>query len=390
MGGFDHVQGDVAGALRDAEIRLNATYTSAYIAHVPMETRVAVADWADGRLTVWTGTQTPYRVRGEVAGALGLPEERVQVIVPPTGGAFGGKHSGDAAVEAARLARASGRPVRVWWSREEEFTWGYFRPAAVIDIQSGATRDGRITAWEMVSYNNGPLGLLDPYGFANLHIRYQPTEAPLRQGSYRAVSATATHFARESHIDEIAHALGIDPLEFRLRHIRDERLLAVLRAAAERAGWDSPREPGRGLGIACAIEKGGHVATVADVRVDADGTLTVLRLVEAYDCGAVVNPDTVLNQIEGGAIMGLGGALFEAIHFGDGKILNPHLSEYRVPRLRDVPPIEVVLINRPDEPSFGAGETPLIAVAPAIANAIAAASGRRIRSIPLAPDGRML
>jgi isoquinoline 1-oxidoreductase len=390
MGSLDHTVGDIDAALASAEIRIDATYTAAYIAHVPLETRVAVAEWDGDRVTVWTGSQTPYRVRADVAAALEIPEEKVQVIVPPTGGAFGGKHPGDAAVEAARLSRAAGKPVRVMWSREEEFRWGYFRPAAVLDIQSGASRDGRITAWELTSYNNGPVGLLGPYDIPNQRIHFLSTEYPLRQGSYRGIAATAAHFARESHVDEIAHALDIDPLDLRLRNIRDERLAAAFRAAADRASWSSdPRETRRGLGIAGGLEKGGYVATVADVRVDPDGTLTVLRVTIAYDCGRTVNPDNVVNQIEGGVVMGLGGALFEAVHFANGKILNPRLSQYRVPHLKDVPPIDVILLGKDDQPPFGAGETPLIAVAPAIANAIFAATGKRIRRMPMAPDGRV-
>ena len=385
-GAYLEESGDVDRALGAAPTRLSATYTTAYLAHVPLETRVAVAEWDGPRLTVWVGTQVPFGVRSGVAGALGVDEKDVRVIVPATGGGFGGKHAADVAFEAARLARAAGRPVKVRWSRAEEFSWGHLRPAAVIDVRSGADAHGRLTAWEFTNTNSGPMAIESPYEIPNQRIRYQPADSPLPQGSYRALSATANHFARESHMDEVAHRLGVDPLEFRLRHLRDDRLSAVFNLAAERAGWGSRLPGGHGLGIAGGVEKGAYVATCATVRVDAEGRLEVLRLVTAFDCGAIVNPENLVNQIEGATVMGLGGALFEAVHFDDGRLTNGSMSAYRVPRFSDVPPIEVVLLDRKDVPSAGAGETPIVAVAPALANAIFAATGRRLRSMPMLPD----
>ncbi len=379
--------GDVESGLATAAVRLDATYTAAYIAHVPLETRGAIAEWDGDRLTVWTGTQRPFGVRAQLAGELGIPQERVRVIVPHTGGGWGGKHSGEAAVEAARLTRAVGRPVKVRWSREEETTWAYFRPFAVIDVRSGTTAAGRLAAWDFTNIDSGPNALETPYEIANRRVAYQPAASPLRVGSYRALAATANNFARESHMDELAHLVRADPLEFRLRHLRDDRLAAVLRAACERAGWGRPAEGGRGLGLACGREKWARIATVADVRVDADGGFRLLRIVTAYECGRVVDPQGLLKQVEGATVMGLGAALFEAVHFEDGRMLNAKLSQYRVPRFADVPPIDVVLVDRPDIPSAGGGEVPIIAIAPAIANAIFAATGRRIRGMPLVPDG---
>jgi isoquinoline 1-oxidoreductase len=216
---------------------------------------------------------------------------------------------------------------------------------------------------------------------ANLRIDYQPSASPLTQASYRALAATANNFARESQMDELARELGRDPVEFRVDNLDDDRLVTVLRAAAERFGWVRDGS-GVGQGIACGVEKGGRIATVAQVR-DVEGSPRVLRLVTAYECGAVVNPDTVINQIEGATVMALGGALFEAIRFREGVITNGSFSDYRVPRFRDVPAIEVVLLDRPDQASAGAGETPMIALAPAIANAIFDLTGRRLRTLPL-------
>jgi nicotinate dehydrogenase subunit B len=386
---FRHEEGDVDAALAAGPVRLAAHYTAAYIAHVPMEPRSAVATWHDGRLTVWTGTSTPFRARRELAKTLGLPESSVHVIVPDYGGGFGGKHGSAVAAEAARLSRAAGCPVKVQWTRQEEFHWGYLRPAALIDISSSADASGTLTGWSHLNVNSGAIGILSPYRIPHQRVVYQPADSPLPQGSYRALAATANHFARESHMDELAHQLGADPLEFRLRHLADDRLAAVFRAAADRIGWTAPasRRDGSGVGIAGGIEKGGRVATAAAVRVDADGTLHVDRLVTAFDCGAVVNPDNLANQIEGAAVMGLGGALFEAIDFADGQIRNASLSQYRVPRLADLPEIDVVLLDRPDQPSAGGGETPIVAVAPAIAGAIFSACGTRLRAMPLAPRG---
>jgi nicotinate dehydrogenase subunit B len=386
---FRHEAGDVDAALAAGAVRLAGHYTTAYIAHVPLEPRSAVASWHDGQLTVWTGTSTPFRARRELAQALGVPEPRVRVIVPDYGGGFGGKHGSAVALEAARLSRSAGRPVKVQWNRHEEFHWGYLRPAALIDVCSSADSAGELTGWSHLNINSGAVGILTPYRVPSQRIVFQPADSPLPQGSYRALAATANHFARESHMDELAHRLGTDPLEFRLRHLDDGRLADVFRAAADRIGWPSaPREQTRtGIGIAGGIEKGGRVATTAQVRVDGDGTLHVDRLVTAFDCGAVVNPDNLANQVEGAVMMGLGGALFEAIDFADGQIRNASLSQYRVPRLPDLPEVDVVLIDQPDQPSAGGGETPIIAVAPAIANAIFSACGIRLRSMPLAPRG---
>ncbi len=387
-GAFHHEVGDLERALAAAPIALSATYTTAYIAHVPLETRVALAEWEAGRLTVWCGTQVPFGVRRELAATLGVPEADVRVIVPDTGGGFGGKHGGEVSGEAARMARATGRPVKVRWSRDEEFRQGHLRPAAVIDVRSGALRSGVITAWELRNTNSGPFGVVGPYEIPNQRLDFQPADSPLSQGSYRALAATANHFARESHMDELAHAVGIDPLAFRLAHLPDERLIAVLRTAADRIGWATRgATPGSGVGIAGGVEKGARVATCVAVRVGEDRRVEIDRIVTVFECGAIVNPDGLANQVEGATIMGLGGALFEAIHFEAGAITNASVAGYRVPRIGDVPPVEVVLLDRRDLPSAGGGETPIITIAPALANAIFDAAGIRLRGLPLVPDG---
>ena len=360
-----------------------ASYRIPYIAHVPLEPRAAVAEWQDGALTVWTGTQRPFGVRTELAEAFRIPEDRVRVIVPDTGSAYGGKHTGDAAIEAARLAKAAGRPVRLVWSRGEEFAWAYFRPAGVIDIKSAVDAGGRIVAWAFDNWNSGNSGIQTPYDIPAKSIVFHPAKSPLRQGSYRALAATANHYAREMHMDEMARALGVDPVEFRLRHLQDERMRNVLTAVAERIGWRRPggRAPGRALGIACGTEKGGYAGTAAEVSRSGAG-FRIERLVMAFECGAIVNPDGLQHQVEGAVVQALGGALFEAIDFADGSLRNGSMEQYRVPRFKDVPPIETILLDRPDLPSAGAGEAPLIAVAPAIGSAVRA-FGRVDTALPI-------
>jgi len=367
-GGRPSAAGDVEGARRLAAQVFEASYRIPYIAHVPLEPRAAVAEWADGSVTVWTGTQRPFGVRSEVATAFGIPEDRVRVIVPDMGSGYGGKHTGEQAIEAARLARAVGKPVKVIYDRHEEFSWGYLRPAGVIDVVAGVDARGRLVLWEFDNWNSGTAGLDTPYVVPNRRVAFHASDSPLRQGSYRGLAATANHYAREMHIDHVARALGADAVEFRLRHLENDRMAAVLKAAADRIGWPRPPGPERALGIACGTEKGSYVATAAELSRSRDG-FVVERIAVSFECGAIVNPDGLHNQVEGSIVQGLGGALFEEIRFAEGRLLNGTMAGYRVPRFKDVPPIEVVLLDRPDLPSAGAGETPIVCVAPAIGSA---------------------
>jgi isoquinoline 1-oxidoreductase len=367
-GGAPTVAGDVSAARAAAARTFDASYRIPYIAHVPLEPRAAVAEWSDGRLTVWTGTQRPFGVRSELAQAFRIPETQVRVIVPDTGSAYGGKHTGEFAVEAARLAKAAGKPVKLVWTRAEEFNFGYFRPAGVIDVKTAVDGEGRITAWELDNWNSGPSAIQTPYDIANRRIQFHQSESPLRQGSYRGLAATANHYAREMHMDAIARALGVDAVEFRLKHLKDERMRNVLTAAAQKIGWPKPSAAGRALGIACGTEKGSYVATAAELSPAARG-FTVERLIVAFECGAIVNPDGLNNQVEGSVVQGLGGALFEAIEFANGRLRNGSMAQYPVPRFKDIPAIDVVLLDRRDIPSAGAGETPIVCVAPAIGSA---------------------
>ncbi|HYN08845.1 MAG TPA: molybdopterin cofactor-binding domain-containing protein [Vicinamibacterales bacterium] len=390
------VRGDVTSARAAAAKVFEASYKIPYIAHVPLEPRAAVAEWQDGKVTVWTGTQRPFGVRSEVAEALRLPEDRVRVIVPDMGSGYGGKHTGEQAIEAARLAKAAERPVKLVYTRAEEFMWAYFRPAGVIDVVAGVGPDGRLVSWEFDNWNSGTAGLQTPYSVPNQRVAFHGSASPLRQGSYRGLAATANHYAREMHMDAVARGLGVDQLEFRLKHITDARLRAVLTTAAQKSGWPRAATAGAALGIACGLEKGGYVATAAEVVRDTSSQgggparhpqgFRIQRLTVVFECGAIVNPDGLKNQVEGAIVQGLGGALFEAVTFAGGKILNGTMAQYRVPRFKDVPPIEIILLNRTDLPSAGAGETPIVCVAPAIGSAVRA-FGTVPEALPVALTG---
>ena len=384
----EDTEGDVAEAMENGAATVRGSYKVPYIQHAPMEPRAAAAEWdGEGRLTVWTGTQRPFDVRNDVADAFGLQRGQVRLIMPDTGGGFGGKHTGDAAIEAAKLAQGAGHPVSLQWTRDEEFAWAYFRPAGLLETAGAVDSDGRITAWDFTNYNSGRAALQSPYNTPNKRERFQFCDSPLREGSYRALAAVANAFAREAFIDRLAAAADMDPLAFRLLNLPNGRLRDVLEAAAERFGWsagwpDAPAD--RGYGIACGTEKGSYVATAAEIALDGDGGFEVERLCVVFECGAVQHPRNLRAQIEGCVIMGLGAALTEEIHFEDGKILNGRFNAYPVPRFRDTPPMDIEVLDRRDLPSAGAGETPIIAVAPAIANALFQATGEPREKLPLA------
>jgi isoquinoline 1-oxidoreductase len=363
------------------------SYHVAYAQHCPLEPRAAVAEWIDGKLTVWTGTQGPFGVRRELENAFHLAEDRVRVIVPDFGAAFGGKHTGECAVEAARLAQAAGKPVSLRWTRVEEFTWAYFRPAADIEIEATLDAKGKLTSWHFVNINSGSPGIESPYNVGKKQSKYVNSKPPLRHGSYRALAATANNFAREGFMDELAAAAGLDSLEFRLAHLDNPRLRAVLQTAAEKFGWKErvkTKSATRGVGLACGTEKGSYVAACAEIEIDPKQNLIRVRHVcQAFECGAIVNPDNLRKQVQGAIIMGLGPALREEVQFDNGEVQTTSFRVYRVPRFEDVPELDVHLLERPDLPSAGAGETPIICIAPAIANAVFHATGKRVREMPV-------
>jgi isoquinoline 1-oxidoreductase len=306
------------------------------------------------------------------------------VVVPDFGSGYGGKHSGEAGVEAARLAKAVNHPVSLRWTRTEEFTWAYFRPAAVIDIEASLSEQGALTSWQFINLNSGGAAIDTPYRTGKKLTRSINSTAPLRHGSYRALAATANNFARECFMDELATAAAADPLAFRLAHLDNPRLRAVLETAAQRFNWQEcarKKNPQVGVGLACGTEKGSFVAACAEVEIGKE--IRVRRVCEVFECGAILNPDNLRSQVQGAIIMGLGPALREEMRFENGEMLNASFRKCQVPRFADVPELDIHLLDRSDLSSVGGGETPIIAIAPAIANAVFHATGQRIRQMPI-------
>ncbi len=367
---------------------LKQQYNVAYIQHAPMEPRAAVAEFENDKLTVWTGTQNPFGTRSALAQAFGLPQEKVRVIVPDTGGGFGGKHTPECALECARLAKAANRPVRLRWTRAEEFTWAYFRPAGAIDMAGSVDDKGTLTSWYQVNINSGGNAIDTPYHVSQKRSQFVNSQPPLRHGSYRGLASTANTFARECFMDELAGAAGADPLAFRLAHLEEgSRVRAVLEEAAKHFDWPTRskrKDPNVGVGLACGTEKGSYVATCSEIAIDPkERTISVRQVCQAYECGAVINPEGLRSQVQGAIVMGIGGALREEMRFENGKITNASFWTYLVPRFEVVPELDIHLIDRKDLPSAGAGETPIITIAPAIANAVHHATGKRVRSMPI-------
>lgn len=381
--------GDVSAALGRAEHCLEATYYIPHVSTLPMEPRAAVAAWEGEKLTVWAGTQRPFGMRSELATHFRIPEANVRVIAPEIGGAFGTKSWFPAGLEAARLARLADRPVRVAYSRQEDTATGTFRPAALIEIKAGFRSDGTLTAWESSAIHAGPFsniarrGSETPYDVENVGVTIYSAQSLVRVGSYRSLGGAVNHFATESHVDEIATALGMDPVEFRLRNLSHPRFRRVLEAAADSFGWKAGASPSqRGTGVAIGTDVGSYVGTCLELSVEGR-EVKVGRVVTALDCGLTVNPEGARNQVEGSTIMGIGVALYEAIEVSNGVVLNSTLTRYQVPRISNNPEISVVLVGDPATPSTGAGEPGIVTVAPAIANAVFELTGQRVRELPI-------
>jgi len=371
------------------------TYHDSYMAHATTETHSAVAAFENGKLTVWAGTQTPFPVKNQIMQALKLPADKVRVITPYVGGGFGGKSASRQAVEAARLAQLSGKPVRVVWTREEEFFYDTFRPAAVIKIKSGLDPAGKIVTWEYQVYAAGDRGAAHFYDIPHHRTLVYgswsgggtPGFHPFAIGPWRAPGASTNAFGRESHIDVMAAKAGIDPVEFRLKNLVDPRMIRVLKAAAAKFGWTPKAAPsGRGVGVACGIDAGTYDAEIVEVAVDkATGAVRVKRVVCAQDQGVVVNPAGSLQQVEGCITMGLGYTFSEEIRFKGGEVLDKNFDTYALPRFSQVPQIETVFIDAPDIPAQGCGEPAIVPLGAAVANAIYDAVGARVFQLPMTP-----
>jgi isoquinoline 1-oxidoreductase len=390
---------DSGGDLRKGEALVadlfEETYLNSYVAHAPIEPHTAVVRIDGDRATVWASTQAPFRAKDEAANALGLPADNVRVITPFVGGGFGGKTRNQQVVEAALLAKACGRPVQVAWTRAEEFFYDTFRPAAVVKIRSGVDGAGRIVLWDYHVFFAGERGSRHFYDIPHHSTqshgsgwRGGPGTHPFGTGAWRAPANNTNTFARESQIDAMAAKIGADPVEFRLRNMKDERMLRVLKAAAEAFGWTSGEAPsGRGWGVACGIDSGTYVATMAEVEVDRkEGGVQVKRVVCAQDMGLVINPAGAQIQMEGCITMGLGYALTEEIRFKGGDILDSNFGTYKLPRFSWLPEIETVLIDAKDSPAQGGGEPAIIVMGAVVANAVFDAAGVRMLQLPMTPD----
>jgi nicotinate dehydrogenase subunit B len=388
------VKGDVEAARAAATRRFESTYQKGYVAHAPMEPHASTAAFENGKLTVWASTQTPFPTQAGLAQVLGLDPKSVRVITPYVGGGFGGKSSGRQSEEAARLAKITGRPVQVAFTRAEEFFYDTFDPACVVKIASAVDGDGKITLWDYDVYYAGDRAAELFYDVPNVRMRvFGGWRGPgsdahrFGVGPWRAPGANMNVFARESHIDVMAAAANLDPLEFRLRNTSDPRARSVLEAAAKAFGWTPSATPSRrGRGIACGVDSGSYAALAVEVKVDpASGEVRVERVVCAQDMGVVVSPDGATMQVEGCITMGLGYVLSEEVQFRGGQILDDNFDTYTVPRFSWLPRIETVLVKNDALAPQGGGEPAIVPMGAAIANAVFDATGTRLSRLPMNP-----
>jgi nicotinate dehydrogenase subunit B len=384
--------GNLAEGEKTADYVVEETYLNSYVAHAPMEPHTALAKMEGNKLTIWASTQTPFPLKDAAASLLGMPSEDVRVITPFVGGGFGGKSNIQQALEAARLAKLTGKPIQVAWTRAEEFFYDTFRPAAVVKIKGGVTKSGLMTFWDYGVYFAGARGSEQFYDIPNHRTMAYGSgwtaahgAHPFATGPWRAPGNNTNTFARESHVDMLAAKAGIDPVEFRLKNLKNERMRRVLQAAAEKFGWTPAKSPsGRGYGVACGTDVGSYVAHIAEVAVDkTTGAVQVKRVVCAQEMGLCINPEGARLQMEGCITMGLGYALTEEVRFTGGDIHDSNFDTYTIPRFSWLPEIETVILDAKDSPPQGGGEPAVICMGGLIANAVFDASGARLLQLPM-------
>ena len=387
--------GDLKAGESGAKTIVEETYFNDYVAHAAIEPHTAVAIIDGDKATVWASTQNPFTCKEEIAKELGFLSQNVRVITPFVGGGFGGKTRNLQATEAALLAKLTGKPVQVAYSRKEEFFFDAFRPAAVIKIRSGVTDKGKISLWDYRVYFAGERGAQHFYDIPNHSTTAYNSSwvgaagsHPFATGPWRAPGNNTNSFARESQIDIMAAKAGIDPVEFRLQNMTDKRMIRVLKAAAEKFRWKPGKTPsGRGCGVACGIDAGTYVASIAEVEVDkGTGKVQVKRVVCAQDMGVVINPEGATIQMEGCIMMGLGYALTEQVHFKGGEILEANFDAYQIPRFSWLPKIETVILDNKELDPQGGGEPAIVTMGSVVANAIYDAVGVRMRQLPMTPE----
>jgi nicotinate dehydrogenase subunit B len=387
--------GELDEGEKQAETVVEQTYLDGYKAHAAIETHTALAHVEGNKATIWASTQTPFPLRDQAAQALGFPPADVRVIPPFLGGGFGGKTANQQAIEAAKLSKAAGKPVQVAWSREEEFFYDTFRPAAVVKIKSGVSKEGKLVLWDYSVYFAGERGAAHFYDIPNHRTTSVgggfgggASPHPFATGAWRAPGNNTNTFARESQIDLMAAKAKIDPVEFRLKNLKDERMIRVLKAAAEKFNWKpAPAPSGRGLGVACGTDADTYVVAIAEVEVNKrNGRVQVKRVSCAQDMGLAINPEGAKIQMEGCITMGLGYSLTEDVRFKGGKILERNFDTYELPRFSSLPKIETFILDLKDEPPHGGGEPAIITMGAVIANAIHDAIGARMLRLPMTPD----
>jgi isoquinoline 1-oxidoreductase len=389
-------KGNIEEGKRLSAETFDKAYYNHYVAHAPSEPHTAVVNIEGDNATVWASTQSPFRAQGDAAQALGFPQEKVRVITPFVGCGFGGKNQGNQVTEAALLAKLSGKPVQVAWTRKEEFFYDTFRPAAVIDIKSGLNSSNQIMFWEYHNYFAGDRSSQPFYNIPHYRVLSmggwggrsgRGSVHPFGVGAWRGPGSNTNAFAIESHIDVMAEAAGMDPLEFRLHNLTDERMKRVLMVAAKTFGKSFSKAPsGKGYGLACTDYLGTYLATMAEVEVNQkNGTVKVERVVCAQDNGEVINPEGARMQIEGCITMGLGYCFTEEIRFSKGRILDENFDTYEIPRFSWTPKIETVLVDNPEMPPQGCGEPAITVMGALMANAIHDAIGKRMFTLPMTP-----
>jgi nicotinate dehydrogenase subunit B len=373
-----------------SETLVEEEYYDGYKAHASIETHTATAEYTDGKLTMWASSQTPFGTRQAISDTLNLPLEKVHLKQIFLGGGFGGKIYNQQAIEAARIAIMTGKPVQLAWTRQEEFMYDMFRPAAVMKAVAGADKNGKLTSWEFDIYCAGSRGCNLFYEVPNNRSRtFNKNDVhPFGTGAWRAPGNNSTTFARESHIDVLAHRAGIDPIELRLKNMKEPRMKRTLELAVKTFGYEPGISPtGRGIGVALGFDAGTYVAIIAQVEVDkSTGKVTPVRIVCAQDMGQVVNPHGATVQTEGGITMGLGYALYEDVSFDWGKVNTSNFDDYEITRFAVTPEIESVFIDDMNAAPEGGGEPAIICVGGAIANAVFDASGARVFQMPITPE----
>jgi len=386
--------GDLEAGKAASAATFDETYLNSYVAHSPIETHTTLVRIEGGKATVWPSSQTPFRLKEEIAPLLGLSAANVRVISPFVGGGFGGKSAGGQSVQAARLAKITGRPVQVAWTRPDEFFNDTFRPAAIVKIKSGIDAAGKIVLWDYAVYYAGDRSAAHFYDIPN-HRTVAAGEwglgggnshaHPFAVGPWRGPGSNTNVYARESQIDIMAAKAEMDPLEFRMANLNDERMKRLLRVAADKFGWTAAATPsGRGFGLSCTDYNGTYVVTMAEVGLDkATGAVQPKRIVCAQDMGQCVNPEGAAIQVEGCCMMGLGYALSEEVHFRNGEILDLNFDTYELPRFSRMPRIEAVIVRDDEHPPSGGGEPAITNMGAVMANAVFDASGARLFQLPM-------